>query len=601
MRAAATFSPHCFGLSFAIPSFTFLFATIHTIIMTLTLRNCPLALSSLTPIALALWALSAGVSAQTAQAAPPDAGQVLRDLQPAPVLQAPQAALLPRRDSTPAPAGADEAKVLVRSVVITGNQVLTTAELQALVANLSGTEQTLSELNAAARRVTAYYRDRGYSVARAYLPAQDITSGAVTISVIEGRMSSQRLDNQSRLSSDRAQALLSQVKVGEIIQAAQIDRSLLLLQDTPGVGASRSTLLPGASVGTSELLVELDAAPAYAATATLDNNGSRYTGVYRIGASFNLASPLQIGDQLNFAGLTSGAGLRYGRLAYQLPLGSNGLRAGVAYLDTRYQLGSDFSALAAHGSANSTSVFAAFPFVRSPLTNLSGTATVERKQLNDRVDSTSTVTDKSVNVASLGLAGNRQDAWGGGSLSSFELNVALGSLSINTPSSLAINAVSSQSNGRYGRLAYGASRTQRLSDATTLLVSLTGQQASKNLDSSEKFSLGGASGVRAYPQGEGSGDAGNRLTLELQQSLLAKLQATLFYDAGHVTINKNPFGTPAANSRSLAGAGVGLNASFSVAQLRSALAWRTTGGAPVSVPASTAKGPTLWLNAGVAF
>lgn len=572
--------------------------------MTLTLRKStlsplsPLTLSSLTPIALALWALSATVSAQTA---PPTAGQVLRDVQPAPVLQVPQAAPLQRPDNTPAPASTDEAKVFVRAIVITGNQVLTTAELQALVANLTGTEQTLSALNVAARRITAYYRERGFAVARAYLPAQDITSGAVAIDIVEGRISSQRLNNQSRLSSERAQAYLSQVKVGEVIQSAQIDRGLLLLQDTPGVGASRATLLPGASVGTSELLVELDATPAYAATATLDNYGSRYTGAYRFGGSFNLASPLKIGDQLSFTGLTSGADLSFGRLAYQLPLGSNGLRAGLAYLDTRYQLGSDFSALAAHGAANSASVFAAFPFVRSQLVNLSGTATVERKHLNDRVDSTSTVTDKTVNVASLGLAGNRQDAWGGGGINNFELNLALGSLSINTPSSLAIDALSAQSNGQYGRLAYSASRLQRLSEATALSVSLTGQQASKNLDSSEKFSLGGASGVRAYPQGEASGDEGHRVTLELQQSLAARLQATLFYDLGQVTINKTPYGAPATNMRSLAGVGVGLNASFSTVQLRSSLAWRTSGGAPVSVPASAAQSPTLWMMASVGF
>jgi hemolysin activation/secretion protein len=35
---------------------------------------------------------------------------------------------------------------------------------------------------------------------------------------------------------------------------------------------------------------------------------------------------------------------------------------------------------------------------------------------------------------------------------------------------------------------------------------LGGQLASKSLDSSEKFALGGAKGVRAYPHGESSAD-----------------------------------------------------------------------------------------------
>ena len=107
--------------------------------------------------------------------------------------------------------------------------------------------------------------------------------------------------------------------------------------------------------------------------------------------------------------------------------------------------------------------------------------------------------------------------------------------------------------------------------------------------------------MRAYPQGEAVGDEGRRATVELQHSLAASLQATLFYDFGQVTINKNPFGPPAANSRNLAGAGVGLNASFSSIQLRSSLAWRTSGGLPTSIPAANAKSPTLWLQATLGF
>lgn len=50
---------------------------------------------------------------------------------------------------------------------------------------------------------------------------------------------------------------------------------------------------PGASVGTSKLLIELDLAKSYGANLTLDNYGSRYTGAYRLGCAFKLASPLR--------------------------------------------------------------------------------------------------------------------------------------------------------------------------------------------------------------------------------------------------------------------------------------------------------------------
>ncbi|WP_164483782.1 MULTISPECIES: ShlB/FhaC/HecB family hemolysin secretion/activation protein [unclassified Polaromonas] len=531
----------------------------------------------------------------------PDAGQVLRDLQQARPSPPQQSAPLQRIDETADLSQAGEAKVMVKSIAITGNKEIPTEQLQPLVAGLVGAERSLTQLNAAARRITAYYRSQGFAVARAYLPAQDITDGAVTISIIEGRISSHKINNQSLLSDERAQAYLGQVKDGDVIKSDQIDRGLLLLQDTPGVSNSRATLQPGASVGTSELLIEVNPSRPYSGNVTLDNYGSRYTGEYRVAGTFTLASPLKIGDQLMFNGLTSGSRLSFGRVAYQLPVGSDGLKVGAAYSDIHYKLGQEFEALQAHGTATSASVFAAYPFIRSQFKNLNGTIALEDKRLKDYVDGTGTFTPKKVTVTSFGLSGSLQDALGGGGITGLDLSLILGNLSINSPTALAIDNASARSNGSYTRMTYGANRLQRFTDSTFLAASVSGQTASKNLDSSEKFSLGGINAVRAYPQGEASGDEGYRATVELRHNVMPNVQATVFYDWGKITINRNPFGAPASNSRNLAGVGVGVNASLGPVQLRSSLAWRTDGGLPTSIPASAAKRPTLWLQASMPF
>lgn len=495
----------------------------------------------------------------------------------------------------------DQTKVMIKSVTITGNQEIPTSELSPLVSSLVGSEQTLGQLNAAVRRITDYYRAKGFAVARALLPAQDITSGAVTITVIEGRVSSSRVANTSRLPDALVGSYISGVKPGDVIRSAQIDRGILLLQDTPGIASSRATLQPGASVGTSELLIEVTPAQMLSGSATLDNYGSRYTGEYRVGGNFALASPMGRGDQLSFSALTAGSGLSFGRLAYQAPVGSDGLRLGAAYFGTRYKLGREFAALDAQGSANSTSVFAAYPFIRSPQRNLSGTASYETKNLNDKVNSTNTITDKKVGVTSLGMAGNMQDAWLGGGINTADLTFVMGKLNISSAAALVIDAASAQTNGGYSKVAYGISRLQRISETTQLLLSLNGQQASKNLDSSEKFSLGGPTGVRAYPTGEASGDEGYKATLELRHLYSANWQVTAFYDFGTARLNKTPFGAPASNSRNLAGAGFGLNATFDKIQVKAALAWRTDGGLPASLPANAAKTPTMLVAASVGF
>ena len=150
--------------------------------------------------------------------------------------------------------------------------------------------------------------------------------------------------------------------------------------------------------------------------------------------------------------------------------------------------------------------------------------------------------------------------------------------------------------------ACGVSRLQSINNTTQVALTLNGQQAGKNLDSSEKFSLGGISGVRACPQGEASADEGLKATLELRHSYSANWQITAFYDAGTVKTNKNPFGLAgAANCKSLSRAGFGINANFDKVQLKATLAWRTSGGAPASLPAELAKSSVLIVAATVGF
>ncbi len=551
------------------------------------------------PAAAVLVLLHTGQAA--AQTAPtPDAGQVLRGLQQAPVL--PEVIQLQLGDDNALPAQGDQTVIAVKSITLTGNQEVPTINLRPMVESMEESDRTLGQLKAAARRITAYYRREGFPVARAYIPQQDVSNGVITIAIIEGRISSHRINNTSLLPDAMANAYIGQIKDGDVVRSAQIDRGILLLQDTPGVGSSRATLQPGASPGTSELLIEVNPSQPYNARLSLDNYGSRYTGEYRVGGDFALASPLGRGDQLSFSGLTSGSGLSFGRVAYQIPVGSDGLRVGAAYFDTRYKLGKEFASLQANGTARSTSIFAAYPFVRSQLRNLNGTISYEDKYLNDRVDSTATQTGKKLNVTSLGLSGNAQDSLWGGGITGFDVTLVLGRLAIQSLSALTIDNTSARTNGSYHRLAYSINRLQRLDNNTQLAASFSGQLAGKNLDSSEKFSLGGLSGVRAQPQGEAGGDEGYKGTIELRRSFNPDLQGIVFYDFGTITsVNKTPFGVAAANTRHLSGAGFGLNARFNRLQLRAALAWRVGGDLPTSVPASAVRTPTLLLQGATEF
>lgn len=525
----------------------------------------------------------------------PDAGQILRELRQQPPLNTPT--IEPKlnvEETSGEQLKPGDIRFVVKALNISGNSEIPSDELQALVADLVGSERSLAELNAAVIRITAHYRARGYVVARAYLPAQEVHDGVVAIHIIEGRIAKHRIDNQSLLSEERVNAFLNQIHKGDVIKSAQIDRSLLLLNDTPGVGSARATLQPGSDVGTSDLLVELKPSAAYSGNINLDNYGNRYTGQHQLGGTFNINSPLKIGDQITLAALTSDHALTYGRAVYQLPVGGDGLRLGASYVDLRYTLGKEFEALQIHGSAVTSSGFMVYPFMRSLQRNLTGMFVLEQTTLSDAAS------DRRIQLANLVLSGVRRDAESAGS-SRFDLSLKLGRLDIGSPSALATDNVSARSNGSYARLAYAANRLQRLNRFNRLSFSLSGQLASKNLDSTEKFSLGGVRGVRAFPQGEGAGDTGYLVNLELLHDFAGTLQGSVFYDTGSISINRKPFGSSASNSRSLSGVGIGLNASVATTQVKAALAWRTGGGEPTSVPSSAVSPVMLWAQIAKSF
>jgi hemolysin activation/secretion protein len=173
------------------------------------------------------------------------------------------------------------------------------------------------------------------------------------------------------------------------------------------------------------------------------------------------------------------------------------------------------------------------------------------------------VTDKKINVLTASLYGNHRDVLGGGGVNTYLVSVSAGNLDIQTPVARAADAASAMSQGNYSQLAFRASRLQRVTDSLSLFAEASGQMASKNLDSSEKMSLGGIDGVRAYPQGEGYGDEGYMVKVEARQllpkpqSLPGTVNLIGFVEGGSVTINKKPWAA-GVNQRSLGAYGLGL-------------------------------------------
>lgn len=509
------------------------------------------------PVALAVRAMAALTLPALAQT-PPDAGRLLQDLRP-PAATLPQSGepVIDIRQPLRKPmADAGGARVTVRALRITGTTVFTEAQLLPLIADATGREMGLDGLEDLAARITRHYRDAGYTVARAYVPAQDIRDGSVELAVIEGRYSAITVRGGS--AAARAALPLGAIAVGDIVADRPLEQTLLLLSDLPGQSV-RSTLQPGASVGTSELVIDLEPGKLFSGSVDADNSGGRATGRERVGAGLTIGNVAGFNDVLSLRALTAGQGLAYGRAAWQLPLSGRGARVGVAASSLRYELGREFAVLDAHGTAHILSLYGSYPLHRARGANLNLQANLDEKRVRDDLGSVSVRNDKRIAVLNLGLSGDLRDGLGGGGVTSFAASYSLGRLRLDG-AALATDAATARTAGSYGKASLYVVRLQRTGDRTSLFLSASAQWASKNLDSSEKMPLGGPGAVRAYPSGEAPSDRAQLVTAELRRTLNDRWQLVGFVDAARGTQNQQRWaGAIGAATRTLRGAGVGLN------------------------------------------
>lgn len=514
-----------------------------------------------------LWLLIPALLATTSVCAQrlPGIGDALRDAektrpQPPPQTQPKVDVDQPAR---PALKGPDAVRFRVDHIRLTGATSLPEADLIEVLRPYAGRELTLGDLNEAALEVTRLYRERGFPVARAYVPAQEIRGGIVELAVLEGRYGKVRVEVEAPFSRDLAHEAALALRPNEVIVEGPLDRSLLLLDDLGGI-AARGTLKPGEETGTADLIVDVTETGRYGGTLSADNYGNELTGRYRLGGSVLANNLAGRGDTLAArAIIAQRSDLVYGQIAYNLPLTGDGLHAGAIGTYTNYTLGDALSALGATGYAGIATAYVRYALVRSRRGSLYTQLAFDAKNLEDKIGAAGTFNPRKEGVATLTLFGDVPDGGPTGGITSGSLAIAGGRLNVQDSTALAIDQATAQTEGGFFKLNYSLVRVQNLTRALQLYAAVSGQLASKNLDPVEKFSLGGPLGVRAYPTGEAPGDEGILATLEARYALPIPdfpgvTQAVAFVDSGSIQINKSPF-APTPNHRTLTGAGIGLN------------------------------------------
>lgn len=495
----------------------------------------------------------------------------------------------------------DEVKVQVNGFKITGQDIIPIERLLADIKENEGKLLSFAELKKIANKLTNIFRKAGYITARVYLPAQKINNGVVEYTVVIGKIGNVIVNNYTSIQDPVIKREIAFLKAGKYITKDRLERAVWLLTDLAGADAE-STLVTGEAPGTVDIIINLKNNQNKRGLLYTDNYGNRNTGRNEIGVLYDFTNLTHSGDHLAVNFLRTSNKMINGSANFSFPVLTDGLNFRLGYSQVIYDgLGTTYQRLDPIGQARVYSVGFDYAIKRSGKHNIYVGVGYELNDIKDEYRSIGiTYADKTAHTIVFSVYGNEQDRQGA---TSWRADYRIGKLGFNNEwTSYYYGASNSQ--GTYSKFRGQIFRRQNLAHRLSLILTARGQYASKNLDSYERMPIAGISGVRAYPQGEASGDVGYFARAELRwliplNTRKQSIQLASYLDHGMIWQNKDGQGNP-DNQRSLQGTGIGIMWEQAGDWfLRADYAWRL-GASDLRTETDDSPG-RFWLQGGVYF
>ncbi|MDJ5403724.1 ShlB/FhaC/HecB family hemolysin secretion/activation protein, partial [Salmonella enterica] len=430
---------------------------------------------------------------------------------------------LPSDEKGVARAPDSDARVTLKQVSFTGDVAVrgvTQDAVQEVVSPWLNRPVSFADLQAMTDAVTQHYRNRGVLLARAILPPQTIKDGVLKIEIIPGKYDSASLSNTSALRDSQATRMASVLApTGSVVTKAALERMALVLGEVPGVDA-QVALKSGSLRGTSAPDITLVPGKRFGGYVGLDNQGDPTTGRSRVMAGMYANELLGYGDQLRVDLLDAyeKSNLFNGSIDYSLLAGGYGTRVGVNYSHLNYHY--NFLQQGFNGYSDNWGLYVTHPWIRTARARVDVRAEGGQQSLTDKYPaglygSTGTEGRKQVSLGSLSVAGSVADVPGG--VTGFSVKGTTGNLNYRNDTARDMGfSRELGSSGHFARLNWALNHDQQVWGPFSVYTGVNGQMANHNLDSSQKYLLGGPGAVRAYDIGAGSVDNGTVATGEVR-------------------------------------------------------------------------------------
>jgi len=232
---------------------------------------------------------------------------------------------------------------------------------------------TLGTIETVADKITRFYRDRGFILAKAYIPEQEIRDGIVTLTLLLGTLGEVKV-NDNAMYSKKSIASVFDNMLTRPVTSAVVEENLYLINDLPGL-AVIGLFEPAEQVGDTRLNLNVKAEKRYHANIRLDNHGTDDTGNQRLYAEVLFNNLAGQGDVLNIGALNafSPSNTTYYQLRYSLNLFSPRWRLSMGATQNQFVLAqnqADFlGSLELGGETQQTDIGVQYKLKRSRVEN----------------------------------------------------------------------------------------------------------------------------------------------------------------------------------------------------------------------------------------
>ncbi|MEW5758156.1 MAG: ShlB/FhaC/HecB family hemolysin secretion/activation protein [Candidatus Omnitrophota bacterium] len=407
----------------------------------------------------------------------------------------------------------DGKKIFVKSFDFRQNTIFKTGYLKKITKKYTNKELSLQELKGVCNLINDAYKRRGYFLARAYLPVQDIKDGIIIIEIIEGRLGEIKVEGNEFY---KKKFLINHFRptYKGVIHYNRLLKTLLVLDDYPDLEV-KAILQKGAKPYTTDLILKIsDKFPVHFGI-DYNNFGSRYVSRQRAGATFEYSNAVLQGDKIYLRGVSGSPerNLKFAYADYSLPIDSFGSRLSFNYTWSDFNVRREFRALDAGGQSKIYSTELSHPLIRTLTATSDFKFGFDYKQMKNYLLG-AVSNDDELRVFKTSLSGDFVDSFQGRNYYSLMVsggvpNIMGGLKKRDDPRASRVGA-----GGEFVKGNIDFARFQQFFFGTNFLIKGSLQTASRVLTVPEQFSIGGADTVRGFPESEHLGDYGYCATFE---------------------------------------------------------------------------------------